>query len=191
MSALAVAIPDDTSSLAPIIRRAADQLVYFAQDELTRVKIGYSRNVARRLSGLQVGQASPLRLIRTVDGGAATERWLHRRFSEHRLSGEWFRFVPEMLSITPPDEVPTRQRVTIRRDIRLTYRERVSSTLAMAADLGLTSKQTLLTLSTTLTEDEAAAVVARLLHADALEIAEALRLDLLHNAVVREAARTA
>jgi hypothetical protein len=82
--------------------------VYFIQKPDGTVKIGYTAFGARaRLDALRGASGEDgLRLIRVIDGGRATERWLHRRFDEHRLVGEWFRYHPEMMKVCPPDEVP-------------------------------------------------------------------------------------
>lgn len=57
--------------------------------ELGAVKIGISKTPKQRLVELQVGCATPLKLIGAIDGNL--ERELHRRFEADRLSGEWFR----------------------------------------------------------------------------------------------------
>lgn len=134
--------------------------VYLIQDVIGRVKIGYSDTVYARKAALQTAHSEPLRLIRVVDGGKITERWMHRRFSSQRLGGEWFTFSADMLTVSPPDEIPVRRKVVIRRDIRLTVRERFDANARLAVGLRLTAKQTLLTLSTSLTEEEAAEMLA-------------------------------
>lgn len=58
-----------------------------------RVKIGSTAGaIQARLSGLQTG--SPLRLdvLWSAPGGYKEEKWLHSRFSEYRVLGEWFDF---------------------------------------------------------------------------------------------------
>jgi excisionase family DNA binding protein len=55
-----------------------------------RVKIGYAKDVAKRLATLQT--ASPHRLVVVVHfpGNIEMERRLHARFAKHRSTGEWF-----------------------------------------------------------------------------------------------------
>lgn len=78
-------------------------VVYFARaGEDGPVKIGFSSQVGSRIDGLQVGAAEPLLLLRTINGGPVVERWLHKRFRDSRIRGEWFEFCPEMLSIDVP-----------------------------------------------------------------------------------------
>lgn len=71
--------------------------VYFAGAG-GQIKIGWSRKVASRLAQLQVGCASPLKLLGTIPGGRATERRIHERFAHLRLTGEWFTAAPELLA---------------------------------------------------------------------------------------------
>ncbi len=55
------------------------------------LKIGYSENPETRLRALQTGCADPLVILQTLSyGGRGTEKYLHRIFARHRISGEWF-----------------------------------------------------------------------------------------------------
>jgi hypothetical protein len=55
------------------------------------VKIGYtSVNPWARLSQIQTGNPTRLELIAFSKGNRADERWIHQRFKERRLTGEWF-----------------------------------------------------------------------------------------------------
>lgn len=108
--------------------------VYFAKDVGGHVKIGWSANVSARFSQLQTCNPVPLYLMRVIDGGVATEAWLHRRFKNSRTHGEWFLFDPDMLTVVPPDEIPIPQKTTIRRDVRLTVRESLASIDASFGD---------------------------------------------------------
>jgi len=65
------------------------------------VKIGTSRDVAQRLSNLQIGSPSPLHLIMCVRTNAFAERALHEHFAANRRHGEWFDFG----SLDPATEV--------------------------------------------------------------------------------------
>lgn len=131
--------------------------VYFIQDGLGRIKIGVTRDISRRLSDLKTGSSTSLLLVRFVEGaGPKVERWFHRRFNGHRIQGEWFHFTPEMMTVVAPDEVNTKRSVTIvRRDVRLTVRERIKQADENADLIGLTQKQRLMTLIQEVDEDEA------------------------------------
>lgn len=55
------------------------------------IKIGISVNVTERLAGLQTGAPEKIVLYAVLDGWAAEEAALHKRFAHYRLNGEWFR----------------------------------------------------------------------------------------------------
>lgn len=56
-----------------------------------RIKIGYSSDVERRLSGIATG--SPFRpiVLLTFEGSIEAEREVHAKFAEDRMHLEWFR----------------------------------------------------------------------------------------------------
>lgn len=85
--------------------------VYFIRNGHGSVKIGVTAKPEGRVYGMASANDTPLELIRTVEGGRRAEAWFHAHFAEHRLHGEWFRFVPDMMTaeaaLTIPDE-PTR-----------------------------------------------------------------------------------
>jgi hypothetical protein len=70
------------------------------------VKIGWADDVPSRLATLQTGHYETLTVIREVDTWWQSEAEFHRRFASHRLRGEWFTFVPEMLSFVPTAPKP-------------------------------------------------------------------------------------
>lgn len=61
------------------------------------IKIGYSKAPDQRLSSLQTGHPSRLRLLATEPGDAVKEAALHQRFAATRKEGEWFEATPELL----------------------------------------------------------------------------------------------
>lgn len=129
------------------------------QDGTGHIKIGVTRDVGKRLSGLRTGSSTGLVLIRFIEGaGPKIERWLHRRFKDQRVQGEWFRFIPEMLTVIPPDEAPAIPRIIQRRDVRLTLLERIRATDESADLMCLTAQQRLLVLIQQIGEDEAEAL---------------------------------
>lgn len=69
-----------------------------------KVKIGFARDAQHRTRDLQTGHYETLEVLRVIEGGRQTERWLHSRFAEHRLRGEWFNYHPAMLDVVPPHE---------------------------------------------------------------------------------------
>jgi len=73
-------------------------VVYFIQQgESGPIKIGFSKDPAARLKTLQASSPHPLRLLRTIHGERPREQSIHSKFRRHRLSGEWFAPVPELL----------------------------------------------------------------------------------------------
>lgn len=55
-------------------------------------KIGYSTNVQSRLKAVQTSRSKPVTLLWQCVRSDATkiEKFLHRKFYEHHLGGEWF-----------------------------------------------------------------------------------------------------
>lgn len=74
-------------------RRAlsAGAVVYFVRAG-DKVKIGFSRNLRRRMIDLQNASPIELELIHTMPGSTFTEHKLHVQFSNQRAGGEWFRY---------------------------------------------------------------------------------------------------
>lgn len=130
--------------------------IYFIGDEHGRVKIGHALDMQKRLSGLQTSCADNLSILRLIDGGEPTERWLHRRFAEAHIRGEWFRFLPEMLSILPPDEIPVPR--VVKRRLKLSLKE----TLEQHDDYPFINEDKLLAayLVTSFDDDDSAAFIA-------------------------------
>lgn len=74
---------------------------------LDLVKIGKTTDIWKRLSVLQVSNAAELRLVAWLAGDV--EDGLHQLLAEHRVRGEWFRYVPEVdRLIGLLDKVPQR-----------------------------------------------------------------------------------
>lgn len=66
--------------------------VYYVRAEGTGlIKIGFARDVARRLHNLRAASASRLSVVHTVPGRLADERAAHVRFARLRSHREWFR----------------------------------------------------------------------------------------------------
>lgn len=63
----------------------------YVVEETSAVKLGIAaRNLANRLSNLQVGNPRPLTLIAYLPATLALERFLHGWLSSERVAGEWF-----------------------------------------------------------------------------------------------------
>lgn len=80
-------------------RRARPTFLYFVQEiEDGPIKIGVSAAPLTRLSSLQVANPRPLRLLSSRPGSGADEAELHKRLARHRIRGEWFAPVPDVLA---------------------------------------------------------------------------------------------
>ena len=76
---------------APIDRGAR---TYFVSDG-QYIKIGRARDVKKRLVGLRVASSRPLTLLGVSH---EPEQEIQARFAAHRVRGEWFEAVPELLA---------------------------------------------------------------------------------------------
>ncbi|CAB4140254.1 hypothetical protein UFOVP407_40 [uncultured Caudovirales phage] len=63
-------------------------MIYFITDG-AHVKIGHALNVTSRFRDLQIGNALPLSIVGTIEGGRQSERRLHNVIP-NRVRGEWF-----------------------------------------------------------------------------------------------------
>lgn len=64
-------------------------MIYFVRAG-SYVKIGYAIDPRKRIPELAVGNPVDLVVLGVMPGEASDERILHRKFSEHRVRGEWF-----------------------------------------------------------------------------------------------------
>lgn len=72
--------------------------VYFAQgrtDQRT-VKIGFTSDLEKRKQNLSVALPGGITILAALPGNKETEAYLHDKFANHRLSGEWFTFSEEI-----------------------------------------------------------------------------------------------
>jgi hypothetical protein len=65
--------------------------VYFIGDGGGLVKIGYSRNVDKRMQVLATGSPRPLQVLLTIPGTRSDEGAFHEMFKAEHMRGEWFR----------------------------------------------------------------------------------------------------
>jgi hypothetical protein len=74
-------------------------MIYFVQagDDSRPIKIGYARNVGKRIATMQTGCPDELNLLAVMDGDEDVERSLHGLMGHLRVRGEWFRPAPELL----------------------------------------------------------------------------------------------
>lgn len=77
------------------------------------IKIGFTTDLAQRISRLQTATPNTLHLLGTIDGTQRDERNLHRRFANLNVRGEWFRrhsslmaYITEATKVPEPVEAP-------------------------------------------------------------------------------------
>jgi hypothetical protein len=73
-------------------------VVYFVGADEGPIKIGWCKNIAKRLVELQCGNPARLSVLATAPGRSHLEAEYHRRFAAHRLHGEWFERHPDILA---------------------------------------------------------------------------------------------
>lgn len=76
----------------PTRRRTAgaDQIYFIQSGPGGPIKIGWTKNVRRRLRALQTSSAARLEILAVCDGDKRLEAELHRRLAAYRQEGEWF-----------------------------------------------------------------------------------------------------
>lgn len=72
------------------LERAA-RIVYFVEGPGGAIKIGHTAALSERLSRVQMGSPTPLRVLCAIPGGPRMERALHVALNDYRMEGEWFR----------------------------------------------------------------------------------------------------
>jgi len=72
-------------------------MIYLISYENQFIKIGYTKNINKRLSQLQVSSPVKLEVLHLIDGDVTIEKKLHVLFKDLRTSGEWFKFDSSIL----------------------------------------------------------------------------------------------
>lgn len=73
--------------------------IYFVQaHDGEPVKIGFSRDVKRRINAIQKSNGSRLVTLGLMDGDLDVEKTIHTKFANLRLHGEWFLPGQELLN---------------------------------------------------------------------------------------------
>jgi hypothetical protein len=96
--------------------RGGRGFVYFVQaGHDGPIKIGWTIDIAQRLTDLQIASPFILRLLAVIDGDKDLERALHERLASHRLRGEWFENHADVRGVT--DEYPATGTPSAHRDL--------------------------------------------------------------------------
>jgi hypothetical protein len=81
-------------------RQASGLRLYFiATPAHGPIKIGVSVRPTSRLRQLQTSNAVPLTMLLAMPGTKAVERYVHERFAETHMTGEWFQRTDELLAL--------------------------------------------------------------------------------------------
>ena len=84
--------------------------VYFAQmHRVGPIKIGFARNVKKRIGHLQTHSPFEIVLIHKTPSTVKEEKQVHEKFSKWRIRGEWFH---------PSDEIFDYIKMCVKKDIK-------------------------------------------------------------------------
>jgi len=61
------------------------------------VKIGFSTNPDKRLSGIQCGCPFKVKVLRVFNGTMKQEKYLHYKYRNLNTNGEWFKYEGELM----------------------------------------------------------------------------------------------
>ena len=67
-------------------------MIYLISYDNQFLKIGYTKNITKRLSQLQTSIPIKLEVLHLIDGDITLEKRLHVLFKDLRTQGEWFNF---------------------------------------------------------------------------------------------------
>lgn len=73
-------------------------MIYLISHSNQYLKIGYSKNINKRICQLQVSSPVKLELLHLIDGDVSLEKELHLLFKDFRTNGEWFYYSDEILN---------------------------------------------------------------------------------------------
>jgi hypothetical protein len=72
-------------------------MIYLISHENKFLKIGYTKNIHKRLSQLQTSNPVKLEVLHLIEGNTDLEKELHQSFGHLVVSGEWFEFHESIL----------------------------------------------------------------------------------------------
>lgn len=74
------------------------QIYFIQQGSSDLIKIGCSKNVARRFRELQTGSPHTFLLLGVMEGDRDKEKEIHTKFTHLRQKGEWFKLNHDLSS---------------------------------------------------------------------------------------------
>jgi len=85
------------------------QYIYFIQESINlTIKIGLSTNPYKRLLDLDTGNAGELWVLLIEKGDKKKEQYLHKRFGDLSIKGEWFSFSEPLICYIEENSLPMR-----------------------------------------------------------------------------------
>lgn len=72
-------------------------MIYLISHSNIFLKIGYTKNIHKRLSQLQTSNPIKLEVLHLIDGDVDLEKELHLLFKDFKTQGEWFVFNESIL----------------------------------------------------------------------------------------------
>lgn len=87
------------------VKTVVKPVVYLVYSpELDLYKIGFTRNLQRRLPSIRVGNPN-IRLVASFSGTQCLESTLHKALASYRVKGEWFHLqsIQQVLDLLPDD----------------------------------------------------------------------------------------
>lgn len=87
--------PTTHTEPAPASAIRIESAVYFVAVR-GYIKIGWTTDWRGRISNLQVSNPEPIEVLLILGRPQVFERTMHRKFAEHRATGEWFKDHPDI-----------------------------------------------------------------------------------------------
>lgn len=72
-------------------------MVYFIAQNNSMIKIGFSKNIPKRINSLKTASPFPLILLGYVEGDMLEEKRIQEMFSKYHIQLEWFKVSDEIL----------------------------------------------------------------------------------------------
>lgn len=79
-------------------------MIYFVKNSEGLIKIGYTKDIQKRLSTLMHDHGQDLQLLKCICGTRYSEKSLHKRFSSLSVGKEWFRSNTELIEFIEKSE---------------------------------------------------------------------------------------
>lgn len=86
-----------------------DTIYFIGNLQYGFVKIGYSKNPSKRLSGIQTGCPFSLSILKTEQGNLDHEKMYHKKFKKLNTNGEWFKIDGDLKEYLNIEELNTNQ----------------------------------------------------------------------------------